>query len=150
MPKVIPASRTTAAHTRVSDASHVLKRFYVFERELMRAFAGWYIRTAHVELKFFLAGEEWLCVQHADSLRTRVLELRYPRRDVDKKWDAEVLALTTELMKANNLSEFLAGVYDVALPALLDDLDAYLARTDALDDAPTVYRLRHIRLYTET
>jgi hypothetical protein len=148
MPKVIPASRTTAEHTRVNDASHVLKRFYVFERELMRAFAGWYIRTAHVELKFFLAGEEWLCVQHADSLRTRVLELRYPRRDVDKKWDPEILGFTAELMKAANLSEFLAGVYDVALPALLHDVDDYLARTDSLDDAPTVYRLRHIRMDT--
>jgi hypothetical protein len=149
MPKVIPASRTTAEHTRVNDASHVLKRFYVFERELMRAFAGWYIRTPHVELKFFLAGEEWLCVQAADSLRTRVLELRYPRRDVDKKWDPEILGFTAELMKAANLSEFLTGVFDVALPALFSDLDAYLARTDSLDDAPTVYRLRHLRMDTE-
>lgn len=150
MPKAIPASRSTAQHTRVNDASRVLKRFYVLERQLMRALAGWFIRTRSVELKFFLAGEQWLCSQHADSLRTRVLELRYPRRDVDKKWDADILGFTETLMKAETLAEFLVGVYDVTLPALVAELQDYLERADPLDDAPTVYRLRHIRFDTET
>ena len=144
MPKAIPATRSTAQHTRVNDASRVLKRFYVIERQLMRALAGWYIQTSHVELKFFLAGEMWLCSQHADSLRTRVLELRYPRRDVDKKWDQDLMDFTGELMKAGNVSEFLAGVYDVTLPALVAEIEQYLERADHLDDAPTVYRLRHL------
>lgn len=149
MPKVIRASRETAQHTRVSDASHVLKRFYILERQLMRALAGWYIQTPQVELKFFLGGEEWLSAQHADALRTRVLELRYPRRDVDKKWDRDLLAFTAELMKAASLNEFLAGVYEVTLPALRDELQEYLDRTDPLDDAPTVYHLRHIIFETD-
>lgn len=146
MPKVIPSSRTTHDHTRVNDASRILKRLYVFERQLMRALAGWFVRTAPVELKFFLAGELWLSSQQADSLRTRVLELRYPRRDVDKKWDADVLAFTHELMKAPDLRRFLAGVYQVALPAFVSALDSYLERADPLDDAPTVYRIRHLKL----
>lgn len=150
MPKAIPSSRTTHDHTRVNDASTVLKRFYVFQRQMMRAFAGWFIRTSHIELKFFLAGEQWMCSQHADSLRTRVLELRYPRRDVDKKYDPDVMAFTDELMKAPDLRAFLAGVYDVALPAFVREIDAYLDRADPLDDAPTVYRLRHIKFDTES
>ncbi len=149
MPKVIRSSRETAAHTRVNDASHILKRFYIFERQLMRGLAGWFIRTPHVELKFWLAGEQWLCSRHADSLRARVLELRYPRRDVDKKWSPDVLAFTEDLMKAPDLRAFIAGIYEVALPGLLRDIDAYLERADPLDDAPTVYRLRHIRMDTE-
>ncbi len=149
MPKAIPATRHTAQFTRVNDASAILKRFYILERQMMRAFAGWMINTSNVELKFFLAGEQWLCSQHADSLRTRVLELRYPRRDVDKKWDAEVIVFTEEVMAAANLSEFLAGAYDVLFPALVSDIHEYLERADALDDAPTVYRLRHILFDTE-
>ncbi len=148
MPKVMPSARSTHEHTRVNDASRVIKRLYVFQRQMMRAFAGWFIRTAPVELKFFLAGEMWLCSQHADSLRTRTLELRYPRRDVDKKWDADLLAFTSELMRAPDVRAFLAGVYDVALPAFIAALDAYLERADPLDDAPTVYRLRHLRFDT--
>jgi hypothetical protein len=149
MPKAMPASRSTAQHTRVNEASRILKRFYVVERQLMRALAGWFCKTSNVELKFFLAGEQWLSSQHADSLRTRVLELRYPRRDVDKKWDQDVIAFTQELMKAATLSEFMAGVYDVTLSALLVEIHQYLQRTDHLDDAPTVYRLRHIFFDTE-
>jgi hypothetical protein len=149
MPKVIPATRSTAQHTRVNDASRILKRFYVVERQLMRALAGWFVQTSNVELKFFLAGEMWLCSQHADSLRIRVLELRYPRRDVDKKWDPELIAFTEELMKAGNLSEFMAGIYDVTLPALAAEISRYLDRADPLDDTATVYRLRHILFDTE-
>lgn len=149
MPKAIPATRRTAQFTRVNDASAILKRFYIVERQMMRAFAGWMINTSNVELKFFLAGELWLCSQHADSLRTRVLELRYPRRDVDKKWDAEVIAFTEEVIKAANLSEFMAGAYDVVFSGLVSDIHEYLERADMLDDAPTVYRLRHILLDTE-
>jgi uncharacterized ferritin-like protein (DUF455 family) len=144
MPKVIPTSRSTAEHTRVNDASRILKRFYVAERQLMRILAGWFIKTSPVEIKFTLAQHMWQVTQHADVLRTRVLELRYPRRDVDKKYDADMMAFTGEIAKADTLPEFLAGVYDVLLPTLITEYEAYLARADALDDAPTVYRLPHI------
>lgn len=144
MAKVIRASRETAQHTRVNDASSILKRFYVAERQLMRLTAGWFIKTSQWDLKFQLAMEQWQAAQHADSLRTRVLELRYPRRDVDKKYDADVMALMTEVGKAATVREFVAGVYDVILPALVDAYVEYLSRADSLDDAPTVYRLHHI------
>lgn len=143
MVKVIPASRATPEHTRVNDASRVLKRFYVAERQIMRALAGWFIKTRPVELKFQIAGDLWQTSRNADALRTRVLELRYPRRDVDKKYDAEVMAFTSELPKAASLHEFLAGVYEVALPALVAAYEDYLSRADTLNDAPTVYALRH-------
>jgi hypothetical protein len=144
MAKSLPSSRIVPEHTRVNEASAILKRFYVMERELMRALAVWMIDTPPVELKFQLAEDMWQASRHADALRTRVLELRYPRRDVDKKYDPNVLALCVELSKASSYEEFIAGVYGVVIPALIADYDAYLARTDALDDAPTVYMLRQI------
>ncbi|HVO43162.1 MAG TPA: hypothetical protein VMT34_11080 [Aggregatilineales bacterium] len=144
MVRVIPPSRKTNSHTRVNDASRTLKRFYVAERQLIRLLAGWFIKTSPWEVKFQLAEDMWQTAQNADALRTRVLELRYPRRDVDKKYDPDVIAFTGELAKAATLREFIAGVYEVALPALVDDYNAYLRRTDPLDDAPTVYRLPHI------
>ncbi len=144
MPKVIPASRSTEQHTRVNDASRVLKRFYVAERQLMRYLGGWFIQTSQWDLKFQLATDQWQAVEHADALRTRVLELRYPRRDVDKKYDPDVLAFMAEVAKAADLREFLAGVYEVVLPALVDAYTEYLQRADPLDDAPTVYLLGHI------
>src|SRR5437868_2369116 len=144
MPKVIRASRTTEQHTRVNDASRVLKRFYIAERQLMRYIGGWFIKTSQWDLKFQLAAEQWQAVEHADALRTRVLELRYPRRDVDKKYDPDVMAFMAEVAKAADLREFLAGVYEVVMPALIDGYTEYLQRADPLDDAPTVYRVQHI------
>jgi hypothetical protein len=144
MTKVIPPSRKTNRYTRVNDASRTLKRFYVAERQLMRILAGWFIKTSPWEIKYRLAADMWQTTQSADALRARVLELRYPRRDVDKKYDPEVMAFTGELAKAATLRAFIAGVYNVALPALVEEYNAYLRRTDLLDDAPTAYRLPHI------
>ncbi len=149
MPKVIPPSRQTQQHTRVSDASRILKRFYVAERQLIRAYAAWFIKTAHVKTKFRLAEHLYLATQNADRLRARVLELRYPRRDVEKKFDPDVLAFTDALINAETPEAFIAGVYGVALPALVRELTAYLSRTDALDDWPTVQVIRHVLTDTQ-
>jgi len=144
MAKVLPPSRSTAEHTRVDHASQILKRFYVAERTLLRTLGAWFVATSQWDIKRQLAEDMRQTAQHADALRARVLELRYPRRDVDRKYDGSVLAVVSELAKATDTQEFLAGLYGVALPALAADYQAYLDRTDPLDDAPTVYRLRHI------
>src|SRR5262245_24984570 len=128
MVKVIPASRQTKSHTRVNDASRILKRFYVTERQLMRTLAVWFIETSQWDLKPIVAEDTWQTSRHADVLRTRVLELRYPRRDVDKKYDPDVMAFMAEVAKAANFREFIAGVYDVLLPELVREYSGYLER----------------------
>lgn len=144
MVKVLPPSRSIAQHTRVDNASQILKQLYVAERVLMRTLAAWFVGTRQWDLKRQISADMWQTAQHADSLRTRVLELRYPRRDVDRKYDPDVLAFMAEIAKAADPQQFIAGVYGVVLPSLVESYRAYLGRTDPLDDAPTVYRLRHI------
>jgi ferritin-like metal-binding protein YciE len=146
MAKVIPPSRTINPHSRVEDSSKILKRFYVAERQLMRTLAGWFVGASQWDLKRHLAEDLWQTVQHADALRSRILELRYPRRDVDRKYDVEALAFMVEFAKASNPQEFIAGAYEVLLPELMAGYRAYLERADSLDDAPTVYVLEHILL----
>ncbi len=150
MVKVLPASRQTHESARVDQASAYLKRCYVAERQLMRTFAAWFVDTSQWDFKRQLAQDMWETSRHADALRTRVLELRYPRRDVDKKYDPDVLALLAESAKATTSEEFIAGVYGVLLPELRRAYRAYLDSTDTLDDAPTVYALRHIVADIET
>lgn len=146
MPRVIPKSRSTPEQTRVNDASRLLKRFYVAEKQLMRVLGAWFISTGRWEVKFQLAQDMWQASRHADLLRTRVLELRYPRRDVDKKHDMDVLNFVNELAKAGSTPAFIAGVYEVLLPALVEEYARYLERTDHLDDAPTAFILPHLML----
>ncbi len=144
MVKVLPSSRTTHSEARVDQASTYLKRCYVAERQLMRLLAAWFVDTSQWEIKSQLAQDMWEAAQHADALRTRILELRYPRRDVDKKYDPEVLALLAECAKADGYEAFVGGIYEVLLPALLKAYRTYLEMTDPVDDAPTVHVLRHI------
>ncbi|MBI1279254.1 MAG: DUF455 family protein [Anaerolineaceae bacterium] len=144
MVKVLPSSRAVNEGTGVDQASHNLKRCYVAERELMRTLAAWFVDTSQWDLKRQLANDMWQTSRHADMLRTRILELRYPRRDVDKKYDADVLAWTGEFARAANTEEFVAGIYGAVLPELVRAYSDYLDQTDDLDDAPTVYILRHI------
>lgn len=149
MVKVLPSSRAAHAAARVDNASAYLKRCYVAQRQLMRLLAAWFVDTSQWDLKRKLANDMWEAAQHADGLRTRILELRYPRRDVDKKYDPEVLDLLAECAKASNSEEFIAGIYGVILPALVQAYRDYLSMTDPLDDSPSVYILRHILLDQE-
>src|SRR4051812_29563347 len=102
MVKVLPPSRTTHQQARVDQASAYLKRCYVVERQLMRTLAAWFVDTAQWDFKRQLATDMWETSRHADMLRTRVLELRYPRRDVDKKYDADIVLWTAEFAKAED------------------------------------------------
>ncbi len=144
MVKVLPSSRAVHEGTGVDQASYYLKRCYIAERELMRTLAAWFVDTSQWEFKRQLANDMWQTSRHADVLRTRILELRYPRRDVDKKYDPDVLAWTAEFAKGDNTEEFVAGIYGAVLPELVRTYYDYLDQTDYLDDAPTVYILRHI------
>ncbi|MBL8133817.1 MAG: DUF455 family protein [Anaerolineae bacterium] len=144
MVKVLPASRAAHAHARVENASHYLNRCYAVERHLMRTLAARFVDTSQWDYKRQLAQDMWEASRHADALRTRILELRYPRRDVDKKHHPDMLALVAECAKGANAEEFIAGVYGALLPELLRAYRGYIELTDALDDAPTVAILQHI------
>ena len=81
---------------------------------------------------------------HADALRTRVLELRYPRRDVDSGHDEQLLAFLGQLTRARSDAEFALGIYSIVKPALIAAYRAYLSQADVLNDAPSRYRIEHI------
>ncbi len=149
MATVLPPVDSVKQNTSVNNASQLLKRCYVAERELMRILGGWFVKVSPYEIKSRIPEHIWQDARHADALRTRVLELRYPRRDVDKKYDPDVLAFLAESAKTEDLVEMLAGLYGVVKPALLKAYKEYLDRADELDDAPSIYALRHIVLDEE-
>jgi len=142
--KVLPASRSEHADVRVENASQYLIYCYTIERQLMRIMAAKFVDTSQWDFKRQLAQDMWETSRHADALRTRALELRFPRRDVDKKPNADRLTLMAEYAKSKDTEEFIGGVYGALLPELLRTYQNYLEQTDQLDDAPTVFILRHI------
>jgi uncharacterized ferritin-like protein (DUF455 family)/bacterioferritin (cytochrome b1) len=130
----------------VDDAARLIKRLYLIEREVMRALGGWHLSISNWELKALVPRQWWQDSLHADALRERVLELRYPKRDVDTGHDPRLVEFLEQVTRAQTDAEFALGIYHVVKPALMAAYRSYLARVDELDDAPSVYHLSHILL----
>ncbi|MFD2613598.1 DUF455 family protein [Paenibacillus gansuensis] len=126
----------------VDDASAVLKRLYYTERECMRVLGGYLVSVSRWELKTKLPYHIWQDSLRADALRTRVLELRYPRRDVDQDQDEALSRYLHQQIRSLNDAELIAGVYFVTKEALVEAYETYLAESDPLDDAPTYEFMR--------
>ncbi len=121
----------------VEQASALQRRLYRTIRESMRAMAGRISGVASWEAKKLLARHIWLDAEHADALRQRVLELRFPRVDVDLNVDKSLIAVLAKLPSTNSDAEFLAGIYRVIKPDVLEALQRYLQQSDPLDDSPS-------------
>lgn len=103
----------------------------------MRAMAGRICGVAKWEAKKLLARHIWLDAEHGEALRQRVLELRFPRVDVDLDVDKALITVLGKLPSTISDAEFLAGVYRVIKPDVLAALRSYLKQSDPLDDSPS-------------
>jgi uncharacterized ferritin-like protein (DUF455 family) len=126
----------------VDTASLQLRRLYRVLREIMRADCGHILAAPMLDTKRLLARHAWIIADHADALRTRVLELRFPRVDVDDDMPAGWIDFLSRLPRARTSAEFIAGIYRVVLPRVVDALDTYRQGSDAIDDAPSHLILR--------
>src|SRR5262245_25184649 len=90
----------------VEATAQLLQRLYLVERETMRALGAWHMAVSNWELKILTPRHWWHDSLHANALRQRVLELRYPRRDVDSRHDPQLLAFLAELTRAQTDAEF--------------------------------------------
>jgi uncharacterized ferritin-like protein (DUF455 family) len=134
----------TQPQRSVDDSARLLKRLYLVEREMMRALGAKQIAVANWELKSAMPQHLWHDSMHANALRERVLELRYPRRDVEVDHDPDLAAFLDYLTRAQTDAEFALGIYGVMKPALLAAYRDYLSQADDLNDAPSIYHLKHI------
>lgn len=127
----------------VEESAQLLQRLYLVERELLRALGGWHMSISNWELKSLVPRHWWQDSLHADAFRNRVLELRYPRRDVDSRHDPDLLSFLGELTRAQTDAEFALGIYHVVKPALIAAYEQYIAGCDTLLDAPSVHHIEH-------
>lgn len=128
----------------VETASQMMRRYYIVAKETMRAMAGYLPAMRIWSAKKMLARHVWYDAMHADMLRSRTLDLRYPRVDVDHVSDFHLIALLRSLPGQASDEQFLHRVYQVIKPAFLQGLQAYLTESDPLDDAPSHAYLKRI------
>ncbi len=132
----LPGRRARADLMRLESAA-ILKRFFFCEEALLRGAAGWLPAIAPLELKLTLPRHIWQAAQNAESLRARVLELRYPNRLIEVGDDAPLVTLFEAARHAPDAAAYLAGLVRVLIPALGRAYRAYLAVADDLGDGPT-------------
>lgn len=137
MPSTDPRARLT-----VPDSAKILKRFYFLERELILMQAGWMPGCEHWHSKLLLPEFLWQDSLTARELRERVLELRYPERQIDVAPDEALMALWRSFRDAPSALAFVESMYSVIKPALRDAFQKYVDLADQLDDGPTVRILR--------
>jgi uncharacterized ferritin-like protein (DUF455 family) len=133
----------------VESASQLMRRFYRIERETMRAMAGYLPKLKIWSAKKMLARHIWLDSTHADLLRSRVLDLRYPRVDADDNIDIHLFQLLKKLPTAETDQQFLSYVYHVIKPELKKTFKTYLRESDPLDDAPSHIYIERILVELE-
>jgi hypothetical protein len=119
------------------DTAQVLTRFHYLERALTLACGGWIPAVPRLEEKAALARSAWQCALAADALRERVFELRYPSRLLEAGADEPLIRVYEAAIDAPGPTDFLRGLADVLLPALLAEYRDFLEATDELDDGPT-------------
>lgn len=125
------------------DTAAVLKRFFHLERALTVACAAWIPAAERLETKSSLSKATWENALTADALRSRVLELKYPDRDLESGPDAPLVRLYEAAQHAPSTVGLLRCVVTVLLPALRDAYADYLAASDEVADGPTHRFLSH-------
>ncbi|MDF2671702.1 MAG: hypothetical protein K0R67_4008 [Paenibacillus sp.] len=128
----------------VNTTSEMMRRYYRIVKESMRAMSGYMVKMQSWPGKKMLAKHIWLDAAHADWLRSRALELRYPRVDVDEDSDRHLIRVLEKLPTAGSDVIFLTYLYEVIKPALLQSFQTYLSESDPLDDAPSHVYLNRI------
>ena len=137
----LPA-KTTRAQLMVGESATILKRFYLIQRELVLMQAGWMPNTAHWERKLLLPEFLWQDALVARELRQRVLELRYPERNIDVGQDDVLIRMVRAFRDAPDELDFVWGLRYALKPKLHEAYQRYLQIMDPLDDAPTTRILR--------
>jgi hypothetical protein len=123
-----------------------LKRFHYALVRLHQVFTARITAEPIYELKTAFSHHAYLCAEHVQALRTRVGEMRQPPLGLEAIPHPALEVFFDELRAAPTTEELIAGVYAVALRHLDATLEAYLAETHPLTDAPSKRVLRFARL----
>jgi hypothetical protein len=140
----LSASRQSFAMITVNPSLHEVEQAIALQRRLywtitetMRAMARRICEAADWEATKLMTRHIWIDAEHADAIRSRFLELRFPRVDIDMDVDAPLIHVLEKLPSTDSDEEFLAGVYMVIKPEVLDAVERSCRQSHPLDDAPS-------------
>jgi hypothetical protein len=122
----------------VADCVAWIKRHHYLLVRLHEIFTARITAEPVYELKTAFSLHAYLCAEQATQFRQRVSELREPPLGLEAVPHPAWKLLCDEVLAAPTHVELTLGLYEVIVPALIESLQAYLATTNPLADAPTV------------
>jgi hypothetical protein len=123
-----------------------LKRYHYAFVRLHEIFTARITAEPIYELKTGFSHHAYLCSEHVMALRNRVGEMREPPLGLEDVPHPALQVFFDEILAAPTTAELLAGLYDVALPALDAALGRHARDTNPLADAPSMRVCRFARL----
>lgn len=138
------STHAEAARPGLSVEESVLRllRLHWTEKRIFEILVARIPATPEWEVKGGLALHQWLAVEAADALRTRISEMRSPTPRMDVPPDAALDAALAEADAAEGTRALIDAVYGVVLPGLAEGYHRYMAVSNALVDHPTRRLLR--------
>jgi hypothetical protein len=121
----------------IEDCVSRLKRHHWAFRRLNEIFLKRLISEPIYELKMGFSLHALYCAEHAAAWRKRVAEMREPPLGLDIVPDAALNTFFDEILAAPSIEALVAGIYEFALPMLLDALQRHIAETNRLVDHPS-------------
>jgi hypothetical protein len=119
-----------------------LLRYQWTARRIMATLVAHLPATPTWEVKCAMALHQWQLAEQVEAIRQRIGEMRRPVPALDAPPDDALHRTWEELLRSRGEGELLAGVYGVALPALVEAYREHLATTNLLVDHPTRRLLR--------
>ena len=90
------------------------------------------------ELKTAFSHHAYLCGEQVSLIRSRVGEMREPPLGLDKIPHAGLERMMDEIISAPTTVELIRGIYEVAVPAVIDACEKLQQDAHPLADAPSV------------
>jgi hypothetical protein len=122
----------------VEECVRRLKRYHYAFKRLHEIFIARITAEPIYELKMAFSLHAQYCAEHAAALRARVGEMREPPLGLDIVPDDNLAIFFDEILAAPTTRELLIGLYEKAVPALIEAFEQHIAQTNLLSDAPSV------------
>ncbi len=130
--------RAVQSDWSLDESVERLKRLHYVLKRLYETLTARITGEPIYELKTAFSYHAYLCAEQVTLIRKRVSEMREPPLGLDKIPHAGLERLMDEVIAAPTTETLLLGVYEVALPAVLQACKRLKEDAHPLADAPTV------------
>lgn len=142
---ILPMKEAIAHGLTVLDSVERLKRLHWSLKRLHRIFTARIPSTPVYELKMAFSLHAYYCAEHVAAIAERVGEMRQPPLGLDVSPNSALDLFFDEIESAPELTTLLLGLYERAVPAVIQAFERLIADVNKLFDHPT-YRASRFAL----